>query len=71
VTTELNCLKLPGKTEKDCEKAKNDAIVDIIKALCKDDKACIQAIADGLKNGTVPLSAPVSNHQSVINQKGN
>ena len=59
VTTETNCLKLPNKTEKDCEKAKNDAIVDTIKGLCKDDKACIQAIADGLKNGTVPLSAPV------------
>jgi hypothetical protein len=50
---------MPNKTEKDCEKAKNDAIVDIIKALCKDDKACIEAIANGLKNGTVPLSAPV------------
>jgi hypothetical protein len=59
VTTETECLKLPNKTEKDCEKAKNDAIVDTIKGLCKEDKACIQAIADGLKNGTVPLSAPV------------
>jgi len=58
VTTETECLKLPNKTEKDCEKAKNDAIVDTIKGLCKEDKACIQAIADGLKNGTVPLSAP-------------
>ena len=45
-----NCLKIPGKTEKECEKIKDDQVVEIIKDMCKDDKKCIEGIIIGIKD---------------------
>ena len=45
-----NCLKIPGKTEKECEKIKDDQVVEIIKDMCKDDKKCIEGIINGIKD---------------------
>jgi len=51
-----NCLKLPEKTEKECEKVANDCVVDAVKELCKDDKDCLKAMTDGIKDGKVPMT---------------
>jgi len=54
-----NCLKLPEKTEKECEKVANDCVVDAVKELCKDDKDCLKAMTDGIKDGKVPMTGEV------------
>ena len=53
------CLASPDKTEAECEKAKNDAIVNAIKNVCGDSKDCINAIKDGIKNGAIPITGEV------------